>query len=254
LTPTPLILAFEPQFPNHAGLSSPDSVELKPDFRFEDGRLIVKGAIVDTISEFIADTFVDKRTLEDKGNDLYTWTRRALAAVRKSALFNISTPKSLEKWARTMSSNVSAHVSAEKSWGHTRYVKLYELFLKAHVNNPKVQGLDHLDARGVINEDNDFSEEEREHADYYYRMIALSLQWKRIAVTERGDLAIVQQRSKLGDKVCNLPSSTMPLLIRQVQDTESGHNRYQLVGESYVDGLMFGEGLSIASLQEIVLV
>jgi hypothetical protein len=52
LSPTPRILTFCPQHPNRAGFSSLESVELKPEFRCEDGRLIVKGAIVDTIKTY----------------------------------------------------------------------------------------------------------------------------------------------------------------------------------------------------------
>jgi hypothetical protein len=260
MKPAPRSWTFRSRYPNRAGLSPLEGVDSKPDFRFENGRLIVKGVIVDTIDEFIADTFVDKRTLDDNDNDLPAWTRRALAAAHESSLFDISTPKSWEKWARTMSSHNAAHVGAHvtldrRNW-MTQYVKLYESFLKVHANNPQVQGLDLIDARERINGDNAFSDDEKREAHHYYNAITVPLQWKRIAVTERRDLAVVQRLSKLGDKVCILPSSKVPLLIRQVPDTEDrdDHNHYQLVGESYVDGLMFGEGLSMGSLQDIVLV
>lgn len=253
LTPTPRILTFWPRYPNRAGFLALEGVELKPDFRLENARLIVKGVIVDTIGEFIADTFLDMRTLDDEINHIHAWSRRALAAVHDSLLFDISTPESWEKWARTMSSH---YKGPDEEYWLKGYVKLYESFLKAHVNNPRVQGLHPLDATKVINDDDHFSEDQKLQANHYYNAITLPLQWKRIAVTERGDLAVVQRLSKLGDKVCILPSGKVPLLIRQVPDTDSGnnHSHYQLVGESYVDGLMFGEGLSMGSLQDIVLV
>ena len=61
----------------------------------------------------------------------------------------------------------------------------------------------------------------------------------------------MQRLSKVGDRVCILPGSKMPFLIRPMPDSD---DLYQLVGESYVDGLMFGEGLSMGPLQDVVLV
>ena len=57
-------------YPNRAGFSPVEGVELKPDFRFEDGRLVVRGVIVDTIVELIADAFLDRRSLDEQENDL----------------------------------------------------------------------------------------------------------------------------------------------------------------------------------------
>ena len=47
-----------------------EGVELKPDFRLQDGRLVVRGVIVDTIVELIADAFLDRRSLDEQENDL----------------------------------------------------------------------------------------------------------------------------------------------------------------------------------------
>ena len=150
-----------------------------------------------------------------------------------------------------MSCHHAANVRREESYWTKDYVKLYDSFLKVHANNPKVQGLDREDAREVIENDKGYSDDEKREAKYYYSPMGLALQWKRLAITERGDLSIVQRLSNVGDRVCILPGSKMPFLMRSMPASD-GH--YQLVGESYVDGLMFGEGLSMGPLQVIVLV
>ena len=71
LTPTSRILAFwHYRYPNRAGFPPVEGVELKPDFRLQDGRLVVRGVIVDTIVELIADAFLDRRSLDEQENDL----------------------------------------------------------------------------------------------------------------------------------------------------------------------------------------
>ena len=162
-----------------------------------------------------------------------------------------SAPKSWEKWARPMSCHYAANVRSEESYWTKDYVKLYESFLKLHVDNPKVQGLDREDAREAIEKYNGYSDDEKRGAKYYYSPMGLALQWKRLAITERGDLTVVQRLPKVGDRVCILPGSKMPFLIRPMLDSD---DLYQLVGESYVDSLMCGEGLSMGPLQDIVLV
>jgi hypothetical protein len=95
--------------------------------------------------------------------------------------------------------------------------------------------------------DPEISETEKETADLCHSFIAFALFFKRIAVTERGDLAIVQSLSKVGDKICVLPGGRTPYTIRKVSRDDETDVRYEFVGEVYVDDLTSGAGLSMAA-------
>ena len=74
--------------------------------------------------------------------------------------------------------------------------------------------------------------------------------WRRLFRTQSGYLGIGPQSLQIGDVVSILPSSNVPFLLRQVED-----NRYRLIGDAYVHGIMHGEALESEEwgLEEIVL-
>ena len=74
--------------------------------------------------------------------------------------------------------------------------------------------------------------------------------WRRLFRTHSGYLGIGPQSLQIGDVVSIVPGSIVPFLLRKVQD-----NRYRLVGEAYVHGIMHGEALKSKELglEEIVL-
>jgi hypothetical protein len=119
--------------------------------------------------------------------------------------------------------------------------------LQAFHSQPKVEGLDYGEARPIMFADPESSEIEKETADICHNFIAFALLFKHIAVTERGDLAIVQSLSKVGDKICVLPGSRTPYTIRKVSRDDETDVRYEFVGESYVDDLTSGACLSMAA-------
>lgn len=61
----------------------------------------------------------------------------------------------------------------------------------------------------------------------------------------------------LGDEVCVILGAHVPFLVRQVSHDEVGTNRYQLLGECYLQGIMNGEVLDSmpkSEMREIELV
>jgi hypothetical protein len=252
--PRSLAMHVHPDSVPYCAGGPPEDVVLTRNFRFEDGNLIVKGAIVDTVCE-LTDTYTDRRCKSDTDKDIFAWTRRAIAFAHKSSIFDISVSESWEKWARTMSSNwLKVKAGSEDEYSPQAYVTKYELFLRLFVNNPKVKGLDYEEAYAGIFGDPEFSDNEKKDADYHVRAMDLTLLFKRIATTERGDLAVVQSLSKVGDRICVLPGGKTPYTIRKVSGDDEINARYEFVGESYVDSLMSGIGLSMAPLQDIMLV
>lgn len=72
--------------------------------------------------------------------------------------------------------------------------------------------------------------------------------WRRLVVTEDGHVGLGPQVAEPGDVVCILKDSTMPLLLRPEADSDS----FKLVGEAYIQGMMFGE-VKISEVEQIVL-
>ncbi|KAJ8116079.1 hypothetical protein OPT61_g2429 [Boeremia exigua] len=74
----------------------------------------------------------------------------------------------------------------------------------------------------------------------------LSLASSRLfAATETGMIGFVPMRAKKGDLVCILHGASVPFILRQ---TTGG--KFQLVGECYMHGIMYGEALQRADYQD----
>jgi hypothetical protein len=64
---------------------------------------------------------------------------------------------------------------------------------------------------------------------------------RRIARTIRGYLCLVPLQAKAGDKIMIVAGCAAPLVLRRSGPSES---RFQLVGDAYVHGAMFGEHIT----------
>jgi hypothetical protein len=69
------------------------------------------------------------------------------------------------------------------------------------------------------------------------RNIAGSISSRSFFVTKRGYIGIGPDTMKHGDTVCTLFGSTVPFILRPVKGSE----KFRLIGESYVHGIMDGE-------------
>lgn len=72
--------------------------------------------------------------------------------------------------------------------------------------------------------------------------------WRRLIVTDSGHVGLGPQVTEPGDVVCILKGAIMPLLLRPEADGDS----FKLVGEAYIQGMMFGE-YTISQVEQIVL-
>lgn len=78
-------------------------------------------------------------------------------------------------------------------------------------------------------------------------------QQRRFCATERGLLGVVPSECKPGDKVFILRGGAVPLILRPVESdsaVEDRNQRYQLIGDAYIRGVMYGEGLAFNGVQE----
>lgn len=72
--------------------------------------------------------------------------------------------------------------------------------------------------------------------------------WRRLIVTEDGHVGLGPQVTELGDLVCIFKDAIMPLILRP----EADGDKFKLVGEAFIQGMMFGE-LTISQVEQIVL-
>jgi hypothetical protein len=74
----------------------------------------------------------------------------------------------------------------------------------------------------------------------------LAVIWgKRLTETSKHNcLALVPKQTKKGDKICILYGCSVPLVLRKMAvDTMEGEDRWVLIGECYMYGMMFGDAL-----------
>jgi hypothetical protein len=75
---------------------------------------------------------------------------------------------------------------------------------------------------------------------------------RQLILTERGYFGLALTDARLGDTVSCLLGGRVPYILRKVTDCpESRQNRYTLIGESYIYGLMEGEALEGIDLSKV---
>lgn len=88
----------------------------------------------------------------------------------------------------------------------------------------------------------------RGRASYFQEATENACNWRRLIVTEDGHVGLGPRVTEPGDVVCILGGGAVPLLLRP----EGDGNSFKLVGEAYVQGMMFGE-ITIPEPEQIVL-
>jgi hypothetical protein len=67
---------------------------------------------------------------------------------------------------------------------------------------------------------------------------------RKLVIISPGGLGLAPESAAVGDKVWILAGSQVPFILRSL-----GQNRYSLVGEAYVHGIMHGEGMEGVDLR-----
>ncbi|KAF1996530.1 HET-domain-containing protein [Amniculicola lignicola CBS 123094] len=98
--------------------------------------------------------------------------------------------------------------------------------------------------KGFFTLDNLRSRKPRETLEDARKSFRAALRNRRFAVTERGYFALVPRGAKAGDAVCVFEGGYVPFIVRL---TGSGSD-YELVGESYVHGIMQGQAMSMSDI------
>jgi hypothetical protein len=75
-----------------------------------------------------------------------------------------------------------------------------------------------------------------------------ALHMRRFAVTERGYFALVPRGARVGDAIVVFKRSCVPFLVRSVLEPRADDEVFELVGETYVHGIMKGEAMDMHEL------
>jgi hypothetical protein len=81
-------------------------------------------------------------------------------------------------------------------------------------------------------------------ADYMHEK-AICQQDRTLAIISPGGLALAPDSTAIDDEVWIIAGAHVPLMLRPL-----GKNRYRLIGETYVHGVMHGEGLEGLDLEK----
>jgi len=90
-----------------------------------------------------------------------------------------------------------------------------------------------------------------EACQQYRQYVACTCAQRRVCVTEKGYVGLVPAFSRIGDRVAVVLSAQAPLVVRRIEGA-SQETKYQLVGECYVHGIMYGEALTANNSREII--
>jgi hypothetical protein len=75
-----------------------------------------------------------------------------------------------------------------------------------------------------------------------------ALHMRRFAVTRRGYFALIPRGAREGDEVVVFEKCCVPFLIRRAQESGVDGEVFELVGETYVYGIMKGEAMEVLDL------
>lgn len=76
---------------------------------------------------------------------------------------------------------------------------------------------------------------------------------RRFGITKRGLLGVVPFDCKPGDKVFVLRGGAVPFVLRPIETdpaAEDTNQKYQLIGDAHIRGVMYGEGLCFDGAEE----
>ncbi len=83
---------------------------------------------------------------------------------------------------------------------------------------------------------------------------------RRFATTQKGYMGLTPRGAMLGDEIAVILGASVPFLVRRVvphKYNEASNDRYQLLGECYLHGIMSGEVMASmpeSEMREIELV
>ena len=199
--------------------------------------LTIRGAIIDSIMQInetnIPGTF--DFSSEAKMRESVAKGKAALSScvvlAEAAAKFPAGHTREESLW-RTLCCNLTSGVPVERppdEWtvGWRMTLRQYEL--------ATTEGeIDVVNLTSVF--ERDFSPGDAAHFSALAGSITAYSRGRTLCVTTEGRLGYVPLKSSVGDRICILLGSKVPFVVR-----EASHQRFKLIGECYIHGIMDGE-------------
>jgi hypothetical protein len=79
---------------------------------------------------------------------------------------------------------------------------------------------------------------------------------RRFAITTKGYFALVPRGTREGDSIVVFDKACVPFVARRVTNEDGSNHLYQLLGETYVHGIMQGQVFDMPDLhlEDVILV
>lgn len=225
--------------------------------------LIVKGLPFDEIDELgdpinFLDHYMHNETpvdLREINKMWVSWFRRAEDLTTRKAPnpYHTGQPR-LEAFWRTMIGDKDTSRPANPEY-YYNYLEFREGCIKKHVEAMKgmateAEILTEADRNFLRHRDKDPRPSNSAFVGVwaFSNAIGSACNDRRFAVTKKGYLAMVPKLAEAGDRVCLIFGADVPFILRKAplqksRDKYGDRQCYYLVGESFVHGIMDGEGL-----------
>lgn len=205
--------------------SSPRDKSLSSEtMRVEGNSLVAKGAIVQTVSIVGGDRPIPGITKEDAPNlhrliNVFSYVQIFLDTDYE---YPTGEDKNTVVWKLLEADQAKNDMNITSFWESSYSRDLLcepELSLPSSEGDPFVKAMD----------------SRRREDPQGYRNMCRAVVGRRCAFTDGGYIALVPDTTKKGDKVCLLKGLPVPVVVREVGE------KYSLVGDAYIHGLMMGE-------------
>ncbi|KAE9364093.1 HET-domain-containing protein [Stipitochalara longipes BDJ] len=227
--------------------------DTKPIFHWkaDSDYLIIRGCLVDTVAH---QTSKYSTAAEGHRNMLSNFFQEVVLLVEQNLDASDATVK--DSLMRTLVADRDIHMKALGP----NYMDLFNAFVK-YQEDPEIyrEGFTYRGLKGVdplMDEIHRIASDAQE----YKNPTVNCLPQRRFCITKDGRMGLIPSDSQVGDIIGIFQGATVPFILRKTQPVDeersevvSNHESLILVGESYVHGLMSGEGLKLAKHCDLVI-
>jgi hypothetical protein len=209
--------------------------------RFYGKYLVLQGFIFDEVATFTRVRIANNQ--ECNAEQHTTWRDWVIEADELAQPY-----QKTERLWRTLIAGVS---HPHKEGAPACYEEYFRFFKRAYIDDSRYRSMDWKQAQAQVSKDGAIEAEVKAAANSYLFALLDASIGRRFSVTAKGRFALVPNGAATGDFVCMAAGASAPLVLREVERSESARREFVLVGDCYVDGYMEGEGMVDQKTEEI---
>lgn len=209
--------------------------------RFYGKYLVLQGLIVEEVATFTRVRIANNQKCNAEQHT--TWRDWVIEADELAQPY-----QKTERLWRTLIAGVS---HPHKEGAPACYEEYFSFFKRIYIDDSRYQSMDWKQAQAQVSKDGAIEAEVKTAANSYLFALLDASIGRRFSVTAKGRFALVPDGAATGDLVCIVAGASAPLVLREVERSESARRTFALVGDCYVDGYMEGEGMVDQKTEEI---